>query len=219
MSTNEKYVQNEGEEFLDFLTPFDGTQAEIDSRERNQVADRFKSLVADTLLNNAADVLHDDHCPGFENDYIGLIKEDADEVRWSLSAKSLTNEQPPDDELESAEEIRKQITIQKIVKDYGRERVIYRLGSDGVVRRNDFGDIWAKTKQERQAELSHFIIKRSSTSHEELEQIQQAIEEMNESIQNSRLERKLGLNNQPISLQEMEGLEMFVRQPGFVALS
>jgi hypothetical protein len=146
-------------------------------------------------------------------------KPDDDEAnaKWVLAVRNSTDVKPPRDEWESAEEIRANINIQKVIGGRGRDQYSYRLGSDGVVRRYDLGDGFAKAQQERAAGIGRKVLPGLDASIDELLKDTEAkIEELlTVSIPNARLAREMGLNDQPISLEEMEGLEQFVRQPGF----
>lgn len=202
---------------LEFIVPFDGTQPEVESRDRELVASRFTALIEDTFLNNADQVNHFAQST-MPHDSILLDKQVTSDTKWTLAVDSQTEERPPNDEWESAEEIRGTVSIQKILNvSGGRQMVSYRLGSDGTVRRYDHGDAYEKMQAERAAGLGDIAMRVPRPgSSESVEVIESQIKNIFETvIPNDRLARKMGLNEQPISLEEMEGLEDFVRQPGF----
>lgn len=215
MSKNEQRRESNPVPFLDFIQTFDGTQPEVDSRERELVSERFNALVADTFLSNIHEVKNRD-LP--LKDSLLLHKEESgSSIGWSLSIEKRTDNRVPSDDWESAEEIKADISIQKLQGVFGRDMTSYRLGSDGVVRRHDLGDIYGKMQAEKELGIGRTAMFGSEASPEDLishaEDMMVQIREFD--IPNSRLERSMGLNGQPISIVEMEGLEAFVRQPGF----
>jgi hypothetical protein len=90
----------------------------------------------------------------------------------------------------------------------------YRLGSDGVVRRHD---ITTQNSENRKAfeKLGRVALPGETKEEALVREAAEDIEALVNEVQNSRLERDRGLNDQPIGITEMEGLEDFVRQAGF----
>jgi len=136
---------------------------------------------------------------------------------YSLSVNRDTEKRVPSDEWESSEEICAEISVQRIAEGLGRNMHSYRLGSDGVVRRYDIGDACAKVQQNKElgigaAGLDGFG---NLTRDELASSLENAINETVSAIPNNRLDKKMGLNDQPIFIDEMDALAEFVRQPGF----
>ena len=128
--------------------------------------------------------------------------------------------EPHDDSrgLTPSEQISRSLSLQRIVDGYGREYIDYRLGSDGVVRRWDGGDMTAKRQQQRELGIEPKMIEEGMSTHEAADIAAAALERLvNETIPNARFEEAMGFNLQPVGLAEMEGLEAFLMQPGFEA--
>jgi hypothetical protein len=104
------------------------------------------------------------------------------------------------------------IDLQRIEKGCGREYWSYRLGSDGVVRRWDGGDMFAKGQKERELGIEEPLMLDQHPTREEM--IGALVVERNNLIENvipnGRLEEDMGFNNQPVSPEELEGLRDFL---------
>jgi len=207
---------------LDFIVPFDGASLPVErererEREREQVSSQFSALITDTLLNHAVEVEHRNIGVGRPHDHLSLrVPSDREHgAEWSVSVDQDTEQEAPSDRWESFEEVKASITIQRIKGHCGRETFSYRLGSDGVVRRWDGGDAYAKAEERRAAGFPDRYADERTSIEELKEMTERNLEELSNSITNSRLETEMGFNNQPISLKELEGLTKFLSQPGF----
>ncbi|PJE65387.1 hypothetical protein COU91_01950 [Candidatus Saccharibacteria bacterium CG10_big_fil_rev_8_21_14_0_10_47_8] len=189
MPGHEQLPQDSHKQPLDFIVPFDGFQPEVDSRERELVSEKFRALVEDTLLNNASQVAYFSSILGLEKDSLVLERRENEDVVWTLGVDSKTEERPPSDHWESAEEIRKSLSIQKNVKGFGRDMFNYRLGSDGIIRRYDIGDVYGKMEEEKQAGIGRAaFIDSGGTVQQLIDRAQQSIKKITEvSIPNARL--------------------------------
>lgn len=199
---------NENNNPISFIKPFEELSHSSNSREREQISEGFSKLVDETFFKFAenARIYHD----GSRNLLLTLPVDGSNSYTIALNEK--LNTEPPKDEWESAEEIRKEVAIQRISGGFGRERFSYRMGSDGVVRRYNNGDSYKKV-QERRA-LGEEPPRFSSFNIEEaISYTESAIESLKNELENSRLARAHGLNDQPIEPEEFEKLRDFVTQP------
>ncbi|MGH2852632.1 MAG: hypothetical protein ACRDLF_00350 [Solirubrobacteraceae bacterium] len=198
---------------LAFIRPFNSADG-ISEAERERVSAQFQDLVVNTLLNHAGDVRHSDVLAE-ESISLRLKNPKEPDVEWSIAVRHKTVTEAPSDEWESAEEASACIDIQRCAAGLGREMFSYRLGSDAVLRRVDLGDMYAKAQQRRVAGIGPRFL----TGRESVDEMIQATEEnlhhmLTVDLPNSRLEREMGLNDQPIGMQELQGLKAFVAQPG-----
>lgn len=96
------------------------------------------------------------------------------------------------------------LNLQRIDGQYGREYWSYRLGADGIVRRWDGGDM-----KEKGLGLDRDLS--SDKSIDELvKETEKRIADINNEIANARLEVDMGINNQPVSPDEIRGLIDFI---------
>ena len=197
---------------LDFIVPFNGTGGPL---PEEGVSVKFDSLVTDTLLNHAAESRYTDDGMGRPHDHLVLVRPDEKEpgVEWVVGVKRGTEPTEPNDEREPFEEVLSSISIQRIKDGCGRDDFRYGLCSDGIVRRWDGGDKFGQKVQRRAAGVPDRYADESFGKLGEM--IAAGYDAIHESRQNSRLETEMGVNNQPITLGELEGLAEFLAQPGF----
>ncbi len=116
-----------------------------------------------------------------------------------------------------SEIIKRDISLQRIEGGYGREHWSYRLGADGAVRRWDGGDATAKRQKERELGIEGAEMLSGGETLEEIGRV--ALKNMQNltenSIPNGRLEEDMGLNNQPVALEELVGLSDFLKQANY----
>jgi hypothetical protein len=195
----------------DFIVPHDGTQREIPESERLLVTQKFDTLIDGFLQNNGTEVFHSDYT---NEDSLVLEAPDIAGNHWHIRVRAKTDEIVADARFSPSEMIRKEIFLQRIEGYRGRDALAYRLFADGVVRRWDGGDGWAKSQQKREWGLAPESIEPRTPSVEALIQTMLNREELlNVTIPNARLETQMGLQNQPIGLTELEGLEELLSRP------
>ncbi|HET8709510.1 MAG TPA: hypothetical protein VFL85_04500 [Candidatus Saccharimonadales bacterium] len=132
---------------------------------------------------------------------------------WSVA---LTVKTAPkrDNRFTAAENFHKEITIQRITDEYGRDLVSYRLGADNVVRRWNGGDARAERQKEQELGIAPKFATAETTPDELFEMAQRAMADLVDfQIPNQRLETQMGLQNQPIDLEEFEGLHEMLSRP------
>ena len=111
-----------------------------------------------------------------------------------------------------SESFTREISLQRIAEGYGREGWSYRLGTDGKVRRWDDGDVIAKMRKNQELGIEGPIMLDGNEKNEDIRQfalasIQSIITDV---IPNSRLAEDMGLNNQPVTTEEIKGLQDFL---------
>lgn len=110
-----------------------------------------------------------------------------------------------------SEIITRYISLQRIDDGYGREYWSYRLSTGGIVRRWDGGDLTAKRQKERELGIENPKMLSQGATIEEIRKVAlTGIKSIIEGIPNSRLEEDMGLNNQPVSPDEIIGLQNFL---------
>jgi hypothetical protein len=193
------------------VSPFGGPQ--IEEAELREASDAFKALMLDLQLSHAGTFRRLRTTLPREEGALGMS--DGEELEWMAWVRSWTLGEPSG-EWESAEEVQASIDVQAIVSGRGREHWSWRLGSDGVVRRVDLGDRLAKAREKRELGLE------PEHSMEGILPREQALILQDESLEDllsvrvpaARLERDMGLNDQPVGATEVGGLRDFLLQPG-----
>lgn len=118
-----------------------------------------------------------------------------------------------------SEIITREISLQRIQDGFGREYWSYRLCADGVVRRWDGGDFTEKRQKERELGIEG---PKMSSGNETVEEMGRIILSnlngiVNDGIPNSRLEEDMGINNQPVTIDEIQGLQGFLARANDVS--
>lgn len=140
---------------------------------------------------------------------------DGQEYSFSLEDRGACTHEKSDSRVTftDSERFTRLIDLQKIEGCYKREFWSYRLGADGIVRRWDGGDKWAKSQRERKFGITKDFddIDDDSTPEEILEYLNARSQDLIENvIPNTRLEENMGLNNQPVPPEELDGLKSFI---------
>ncbi len=175
----------------------DGTQSEIGAAELEAVAFKFNSLVGNLQLNFAEDVRHLG-----SRDRLELKLPIDDKDYWSIDV--------------SATEAVKNIGLQRLEGVYGREGVDYYMEADRIVRRKTFGDLAMKIAEAGEDPTN--LAPRNNISPEEaLPLVRNLGRLLANTIENQRLEKAMGYNYQPITLDEVDSLTDFLSQPGMQA--
>lgn len=105
------------------------------------------------------------------------------------------------------------ICLRRMDEVYGREYWSYRLGADGIVRRWDGGNPASKKCKDRELGIERLKMRSGDETFEEVERvvlsnIMQSL--IADAIPNGRLEEDMGLNNQPVTPDEIRGLRDFL---------
>lgn len=151
-----------------------------------------------------------------KNDSLLLRLPINDADSWFISVRART---PPDEAggvTTASERVRKEISLQRIVSGYGRDGFSYRLFADGVVRRYDGGDPYANPDR-RALSIEELIASDNMPRDELVDLVQNSRERLvSVDIPNQRLEREMGLQLQPIGLEELDGMTDLVTQRGVI---
>jgi hypothetical protein len=114
-------------------------------------------------------------------------------------------------EIRMSEAFTRQITLVRLEGSQARETWKYRLCLDGVVRRVDLGDAYGKLLIEKELGLRNFeIIGNDSTLDSLKTSIEATWKVLLELELNHRLEADMGINNQPVTEDELKGLRDFL---------
>ena len=196
---------SEANNYPNFHKPFEGQPA-LSKEQLVETSQEFSELFDDLMLQGMVDVKRYESTKGHPTaNLFRRIDVDGQEYTLSLRDKS-TNDPRSNDSgisLRDSEIIVRAISLQRIDDRHGREYWSYRLGADGIVRRLDKGDIIAKKRENKDldAEETGDIAKDAARSLLRLTE---------DTIPNSRLEEDMGLNNQPVTPDEIQGLQVFL---------
>ena len=137
---------------------------------------------------------------------------EVDGQKYTLALRDKGTSDPNDNthgiSFRDSETTTREINLQRVDDERGREYWSYRLGADGVVRRWDGGDITAKRQKDSELDLEGPEKLPVGVTIEEAART--GIKSITEGIPNSRLEEDMGLNNQPVSPVEIQGLQAFL---------
>lgn len=197
---------------FDFIIPHDGNQEEVGQEEQKEVAERFKSFVSDMLLSHADEV---NHFTLSSEDSLLLYKDTDDpNVRYTVAVRRKTDEfEGARDGFDIDDHTREEISVQKIVDGYGRDYYGWRLKADGVVRRWSGGDMHAKAQRQKELGIYKEPLRIGASMREIRDRAEQQLTELLEvTIPNAKLEKNMGLNNQPIGRAEFDGLHAFLTE-------
>lgn len=173
----------------------------------------FDSLFDDIMLRHMGDVQI--FGANTNSQHASLLKKisiDGQTYTLSLNDKGLRGPESSNYRFRDSEELQRRINLQRSDEQgYGREHWSYRLCNDGIVRKMDFGDIWGKKLKDKELGIEDPLDLSDNNTPEELAQaIVQSTKNIKESLLNFRLEEDIGLNNQPVSPEEIAGLREFI---------
>ena len=196
--------------FSELTQPFDGSQPEVSKAEQEQVSALFMSVLDDVFLNNIDEIKTTDVILNEVSIPTPSIKLKGAYGSAILSV-SLT------EGLDSVSGYLKSVTLQEMHGAHGGDSVKYVLNSDGVVIRID---IPKKTPEQTAIDMASGIRNMGSYALEPEERASM-LEKFAELIasraldsqerKNRELEVTLGLNEQPIGLEEMNRLSEILR--------
>ena len=199
--------------YPDFYRPVEERQ-DLDAEALAKASESFRELFNDLMLQDMDEVRQFESTPGRPTARLSKhIVVDGQTFSLNLVDKHTDeNSDDIDSRFRSSEKISQEISMQRIDKGYGREHWSYRLGADGVVRRYDLGDITGK-KKERELGIEQpkmLGLGEDLTRKEVQDMALSGIARIVEELPNNRLEEDMGLNNQPVSSDEIDGLKGFI---------
>lgn len=174
----------------------------------------FDSLFDDVMLRHMGDVRV--FGANTNSQHASLLKKI--EINGQTYTLSLNDRGIRDPESSNEYRFRDSEKLQRIInlqrtdeQGYGREHWSYRLCEDGIIRRMDLGDTWGKMLKEKELGIEGPKNLSGDETPEEMAQaIQASLRNLTEGIPNSRLEEDMGINNQPVSPEELAGLKAFI---------
>ena len=207
--------------YPDFYRPVEERQ-DLDAEALAKASESFRELFNDLMLQDMDEVRQFESTPGRPTARLSKhIVVGGQTFSLNLVDKHTDeNSDDIDSRFRSSEKISREISMQRIDKGYGREHWSYRLGADGVVRRYDLGDITGKNIKERELgiEQPKMLGLGEDLTREEVQDMAlsgidmtlSGIARIVEALPNNRLEEDMGLNNQPVSSDEIDGLKGFI---------
>lgn len=199
---------------LDFIVPHDGSQDPILPEQQERASDKFSSLVDDTFLSHLDKVTTSS---SGESRMVLGSKVTSPGVKWKLRLTKKTDDFEPFEGIDYADQTVASIELAKHVNGRPKEQFSYRLGADGVVRRHTVDDIKERNELQRGIQEIEDLKKRGT----EEDQPAGALEVLNwssrQAAENRKLERKMGVNMQPVGEVEVNGLADFIADSGFEA--
>lgn len=208
--------------YPDFYQPAEERQT-LEDAQLQVSAREFGTLFDDLMLQNMDAVEHYEAIEGRPRaDLLKHIEVDGQQYSLAVHDKGKREEGSSTSGVafRASEIIEREISLQRMAANgYGRESWSYRQGADGVVRRWDGGDITAEQQKERELGIEDEEILHDGD--ESLEEIGRAalknIQNLTEDgIPNRRLEEDMGLNNQPVDPEEIQGLSDFLKRATYV---
>lgn len=177
---------SEATHYPNFYEPTEG-RTPVGSEQLAETTQAFNGLFDDLMLQGMDKVERFEPIEGRPTaNLLRLIEVDGQTYSLALEDKSLkdSDSDAHGTTFRDSERTTRQISLQRIYESYGREYWSYMLGADGTVRRWDSGDVAAKMRKDLELGVG--------------------------SISNSRLEEDMGLNNQPVTPDEIRGLQDFL---------
>lgn len=181
----------ESKNFGHFRQEFDGTQPEIDPNEQEIVAELFENEIDNVMLTHIEDV------ESFQSELADLdestlhLTVPLNESHLSIFVKKYNNE--------SDSESEREISIQEIKNNRGREQFAYRQDWEGNVYRWDGGDAWAERQEREKNGLGDTF----GDEDISIEGIQKKLEEVQNEAENDKLRKQMRLNKQPVGYSEV----------------
>jgi len=188
----------------DFMQVFDGTQAVVSREEQAQVAEEFDSFVEE-MWRTREGAREGTFLGGRGRRNVTLSKPAPQEphARWAATFSYVPAENVTD-------LLKPQTTITIVYfdgQDREREQFVYEKGSDGVVRREDWPDIFLENQALGQVGLLDPTLNPTPGEPATLEQLIGYLDRREEDAPNEQLAEEMGMNNQPISKAEFDGLK------------
>ena len=209
--------------YPDFYKPIEG-QSNLSKEELVQTNQAFNELFNDLMLKDIEIVRRFDGIN--DHNIASLVKTiiiDGQKYTLSLqdNGQRISENETDSITFRDSEITARDISLQRLDEEtYGREYWSYRLGADGIIRRFDVGDITAKKRNDKKFGIEELEKMSKIMSTEDgplkdhakraLSMVHAALQNMYNEMSNSRLEEDMGLNNQPVTLAEIQGLRDFL---------
>jgi hypothetical protein len=198
--------------YPDFYQPVEA-RPNPEAKQLQEASEVFSGLFDDLMLQNMDGVRRFESIKGKpEASLLKHIEDDGEKYTLSLSDRSTQSTNDTSGvSFRDSEKITRDLSLQRIEGGYGREYWSYRMGADGIVRRWDGGDFTAKRQKERELGIEPKML-RGDEPIEEMGRI--VLNNLNDltqnGIPNGQLEEDMGLNLQPVTPDELKGLQAFL---------
>jgi hypothetical protein len=199
-------MMSEMPNYPDFYQPFE-SQSTPEAKEQEEVSRLFNEIFDDYMLHHMDSVKISSREIAPRANLRLYVKVKGQEYAVGFEDKEII-EDGHTSKYRDSERHSRLLNIQRVEDQLGREVWSYQRGKDGVVRRYDLGDEWAKHQKMRTKATEQYPNSdKKSTGVYALKQIEDSDENV---LPNLRLEEDMGINNQPVSLAEMQGLKEFL---------
>jgi hypothetical protein len=199
--------------YPNFYKPAEG-QTPLGTEQLAETNQAFNGLFEDLMLQGMDNVERFESIKGRPTaNLLRRIEVDGQVYRLSLEDKSPRdpNSETGGITFRDSETTSRSISLQRIDEAYGREYWSYRLGADGTVRRWDGGDVTAKRRKDRELGVEVPKMLNGDETLEEIGRVALAnLQNLTNDIPNARLAEDMGLNNQPVTPDEVQGLQGFL---------
>jgi len=206
----------------DFMQVFDGGQPVLSEAEQLTAGHSFESLVDTLMFTHIANVADARASrTKWPRDEL-LLGKPAPAGAWDIH---VTSSKMPENE----DDLPLRVLPGKMLslvffdqEDREREEFLYSLGTDGVVRREDAGDRWEAEQAEDSLrgegllpQESGQMLPANATDEERKAFFDRLFSEADalNGAENAAMEVDMGLNNQPVGVQEIEGLAAMLQAP------
>ena len=197
----------ESAQAISFIEKPDGAQAELSAEERQAAADAFKELTDNLFLTHMDETTNYDRGVLLKNATSNLLLsvENQDGSHLTIGVKSNTAEEY---DFSSPCEL----SIQEVdTHRLGHEYYRYELARDGSeVIRVDVGDMYEK--MQRSKSLGGYALRDDMSADELVQYVESQIKTLDNEIENAELEKRMRLNRQPVTKEEIAQLRAVVMQ-------
>lgn len=197
---------------LSFITEHDGTQPVIEEAEALAAGQKFRSFVVDLHLGHAGEVTH------LNLGYKTVDRLSLELPGWQITVESMTDPDVVTGSVAASDRVRASVFLNCTRPGPAQRTFFYRLYADGIVRRQDVDMSPEGIKQRRQMFPPTSTFRRfdEPLSSERLAGVIETAAQVGRiaknGLENARLERQMGVNNQAIGLPEVDGLIDFLTQ-------
>jgi hypothetical protein len=198
--------------YPDFYQPVEA-RPNPEAEQLREASEVFNGLFDDLMLQNMEGVRRFESIKGMPTaNLLKRIEVDGEKYTLSLRDKSTPLTDGSNGvTFRDSEKFLREVSVQRTEAGYGREYWSYCMGADGVVRRWDGGDVTAKSQKERELGIEPKEMTGYETAEEMGRIILNEMQDITEyAIPNGRLEEDMGFNLQPVTLDELKGLQTFV---------
>lgn len=198
----------------EFMVVHDGSQTPIPEAEQLQVGTGFNDFFDDLKQRFAEGLHHYGPATDLASQDCIYLRRAGDNAndRWGINLEEYTERPDEWNNVPPPERIVKGINLAWYQDDVQSETFRYQLTEEGIVRRIDVRSPRAQRQAERELGLDERRLGFLSLVAM-VTKAKNYLIEIRNMVMGSRLERKMGLNDQPIGRQELDGLVSFLSDP------